>query len=93
MILEAICNGSFYPFEDVNPRDPEYLDAHHKMCDILEILSHKLSSEDYTLVQSLLSTSSNAQCIECEAYFKLGFSAGLALQQEAQTQLRYLQEE
>ncbi len=42
MILEAICNGSFYPFEDVNPRDPEYLDAHHRMCDILEILSQKL---------------------------------------------------
>lgn len=93
MILEAICNGSFYPFEDFNPRDPDYIATHHKICDILEKLSHNLSNEDYQLVQELISSYGIAQCVEYEAYFKFGFSAGLTLQREAQAQLRYLQEE
>ena len=93
MILEAICNGDLCPIEHINPKNPEYIAAHHEICDILETLSHNLPNEDYQLVQNLISTYGIAQCIECEAYFKLGFSAGLTLQQEAQSQLQYLQKE
>lgn len=87
MILEAICNGELCPIEHINLKDPDYIAAHHEICGILEKLSHKLPTEDYQLVQELISSYSIAQCIECEAYFKLGFSTGLALQQEAHSQL------
>lgn len=93
MILEAICNGELCPIEHINPKDPDYIAAHHEICDILEKLSHNLPNEDYQLVQSLISSYGIAQCVECEAYFKFGFSVGITLQQEVQEQLQYLQEE
>ena len=93
MILESLFYGNFSPAEQVYPEDPEYREALKSIEALLQQLSQKLPPEDYRLVESILSLYVTAQCIEDEAHFKLGFSAGLTLQQEAQSQLQYLQKE
>ena len=93
MILESIFCGSFCPAEQVYPEDPEYREELKNIESLLQQLSRKLSPEDYQIVETILSHYSTAESIECEAYFKFGFSAGLTLQQEAQSQLQYLQKE
>ncbi len=93
MILESIFCGSFCPAEQVYPENPEYREALKTIEALLQQLSRRLSPEDYQVVEAILSHYGTAESIECEAHFKFGFSAGLALQQEAQAQLRYLQEE
>ena len=93
MILESIFSGTFSPAEQVCPEDPEYREALKSMESLLQQLSRKLPPEDYQTVECILSHYSTAESIECEAHFKFGFSAGLTLQQEAQSQLQYLQKE
>ena len=93
MILESIFCGSFCPAEQVYPEDPEYRDALKRIEALMQQLSKELSPEDYQMVESILSHYGTAASIECEAHFKFGFSADLALQQDAQSQLQYLQKE
>ncbi len=85
--------GDFAPVEQVYPEDSEYREALKSIESLMQQLSQKLSPEDYQTVETILSHYGTAESIECEAYFKFGFSAGLTLQQEAQSQLQYLQEE
>lgn len=55
----------------------------------MEQLSHRLSKEDYALVEELRAQNNAiAQCEESESHFKYGFSAGLIVQQEAHEQLQ-----
>ena len=49
----------------------------------MDRLAEKLSKEDYNLVEELQDQASIAQCEENECHFKIGFSAGLLVQQEA----------
>ena len=49
----------------------------------MDQLAQRLTKEDYDLVETLLDQSSIAQCEESECHFKVGFSAGLLVQQEA----------
>ena len=91
MILESIFYGNFSPVEQVCPDSPEYKKATQSVVTILDQLSQKLSKEDFDTVQDLLSQASTVHCLESEECFKLGFSAGLILQQESQTQLQILE--
>ena len=52
MILEAMYNGEFYPCETVVPTSPEYRKAIQTCAALMEQLSHRLSKEDYALVES-----------------------------------------
>ena len=54
----------------------------------MEQLSHRLSKEDYALVEELRAQNAIAQCEASESHFKYGFSAGLIVQQEAHEQLQ-----
>ena len=88
MILEAIYNGNFYPSETVVPKSEKYRNA-LKACEkIMDRLTEKLSKEDYDLVEELQDQASIAQCEENECHFKVGFSTGLLVQQEAVEQVK-----
>ena len=88
MILEAIYNGNFYPSETVVPKSEKYRNA-LKACEkIMDRLTEKLSKEDYDLVEELQDQASIAQGEESEYHFKVGFSAGLLVQQEAVEQVK-----
>ena len=93
MILGSLFYGNFSPVEQVYPENPEYREALKSVEVLMQQLSRKLPPEDYQTVECILSHYSTAESIECEAHFKFGFSAGLTLQQEAQSQLQYLQKE
>ena len=88
MILEAIYNGDFYPSETVVPRSEKYRNALRACEKIMDQLAQRLTKEDYDLVETLLDQSSIAQCEENECCFKVGFSAGLLVQQEAVEQIK-----
>ena len=77
MILEAIYNGDFYPSETVVPKSEKYRNALRACEKIMD-----------QLVETLLDQSSIAQCEESECHFKVGFSAGLLVQQEAEKQIQ-----
>lgn len=78
------------PTEDIYPEDPEYKKANDDVCDLMELLRQKLPPEHYTVVEKLLDRNGTMHCLENEAYFKLGLSAGLQIQREAMQQLAYL---
>ena len=60
-----------------------------KACEkIMDRLAEKLSKEDYDLVEELQDQASIAQGEENECHFKVGFSAGLLVQQEAVEQVK-----
>ena len=88
MILEAIYNGDFYPSETVVPKSEKYRNALRACEKIMDQLAQRLTKEDYDLVETLLDQSSIAQCEESECRFKVGFSAGLLLQQEVEEQVK-----
>ena len=88
MILEAIYNGDFYPSETVVPKSEKYRNALRACEKIMDQLAQRLTKEDYDLVETLLDQSSIAQCEENECHFKVGFSAGLLVQQEAEKQIQ-----
>ena len=88
MILEAIFNGEFYPSETVMPKSEKYRNALRACEKIMDQLAERLTKEDYDLVETLLDQSSIAQCEESECHFKVGFSAGLLVQQEAWEQVK-----
>ena len=88
MILEAIFNGEFYPSETVMPKSEKYRKALRSCEKIMDQLAERLTKEDYDLVETLLDQSSIAQCEESECHFKVGFSAGLLVQQEAVEQVK-----
>ena len=90
MILEAIFNGEFYPSETVIPKSEKYRKALRACEKIMDQLAQRLTKEDYYLVETLLDQSSIAQCEESECHFKVGFSAGLLVQQEAIEQLKIM---
>lgn len=54
----------------------------------MDQLAQRLTKEDYDLMETLLDQSSIAQCEESECHFKVGFSAGLLVQQEAVEQIK-----
>ena len=88
MILEAIYNGDFYPSETVVPKSEKYRNALRACEKIMDQLAQRLTKEDYDLGETLLDQSSIAQCEESECHFKVGFSAGLLVQQEAEKQIQ-----
>ena len=88
MILETIYSGDFYPSETAVPKSEKYRNA-LKACEkIMDRLAEKLSKEDYDLVEQLQDQVSIAQSEENERHFKVGFSAGLLVQQEAVEQVK-----
>ena len=93
MILESLFYGNFSPVEQVYSEDPEYRKALKSIEVLMQRLYKNLSPEDYQTVEEILSHYGTAESIECEAHFKFGFSTGLTLQQEAKSQLQYLEKE
>ena len=91
MVLESICRGNFSPPDFMNPNDPEYRERNGEVCSLLKTLQSQLSEAQYRLVDKLVAKIYSAQSIECESYFKLGFSAGLELQREAAECLKCLE--
>ena len=74
-------------FLDV-PKSEKYRNA-LKACEkIMDRLAERLSKEDYDLVEELQDQVSIAQSEENECHFKVGFSAGLLVQQEAVEQVK-----
>ena len=88
MILEAIYNGDFYSSETVVPRSEKYRNALRACEKIMDQLAQRLTKEDYDQVETLLDQSSIAQSEESQSHFKVGFSAGLLVQQEAVEQIK-----
>ena len=82
MILEALCRGNISPMEQIYPTDPDYKKETDAVCRLLEALSQKLSEEDYGIVKEILAHSGTAQCLEDEAYFRLGYALGVAVERE-----------
>ncbi len=91
MILEAICRGNFLPTEDIYPEDPGYKKANEDVCNLIKQLRQELPPEHYAMVEKLMDRDGTLNCLENEAYFKLGLSAGLQIQKEAREQLKYLE--
>ena len=56
-------------------------------------LEERLTKEDYDLVEALQNQASIAQSEENECHFKVGFSAGLLVQQEAVEQVKNINDE
>ena len=88
MSLESIYNGDFYPSETFGPKSQKYRNALRACEKIMDQLAQRLTKEDYDLMETLLDQSSIAQCEESECHFKVGFSAGLLVQQEAVEQIK-----
>lgn len=87
MILESMFRGDFAPVEQVYPEESEYREALKSIEALMQLLSQKLSPEDYQMVETILAHYGTAESIECEAHFKFGFSAGLTLQKEVQSHI------
>ena len=88
MILEAIWHGNFTPADLINTMEPEYRKASLKVCSMLEELKKQLNESDYQKVELLTETIYSAECLECQAYFEIGFSTGMRLEREISEQLK-----
>lgn len=84
MILEVLCRGNYSPPDLINPSDPAYWEANHQVGQMMDILQSQLSEPHYKLVEQLVDKIYSAQRFECEAYFKLGFASGMAVERETQ---------
>ena len=84
MILEALCRGNYIPPDLVTPSDPAYWELNHQVGQMMESLRSQLSGPHYALVEQIMDKVYNAQCIESEAYYKLGFATGMAIERETQ---------
>ncbi len=88
MILESLCRGNYSPPDLISPTDPDYWEANKQIGHLMELLKSQLSEPHYTLMEQLVDKVYSAQCIECESYFKIGFTTGMALEREVQEELR-----
>ena len=82
MILDAIFSGDFSIENFSRPTDPEY----QKLCEEISNLMDSLEQQDSqqaAAIKELLSKVYDAHYLETARIFKLGFAAGLTLQQEA----------
>ena len=78
MILEAIYNGDFYPSETVVPKSEKYRNALRACEKIMDQLAQRLS---WISPPSLSARRASATS-------RVGFSAGLLVQQEAVEQIK-----
>lgn len=90
MVLEAIFRGNFSPAEQAYPTDPEYQKLNLEVCNLCDQLSQELSPANQKILNKLITMIYNAQCIESESCFMLGFAAGMEVQREATKQLECL---
>ncbi len=88
MILEALCRGNYSPPDLITPSDPDYWETNQQVGQIMDLLKAQLSEPHYKLVEQLVDTIYRVQCFECEAYYKLGFTTGMALEREVQEGLQ-----
>ncbi len=88
MILEALCRGNYSPPDLITPSDPDYWEANHQVGQMMDLLKSQLREPHYKFVEQLVDTIYRAQCFECESYFKLGFTTGMALEREVQELLK-----
>ena len=82
MILKAIWHGNFTPADLINTMEPEYRKTNLRVCSMLEDLKKQLDESNYQKVESLAEAIYSAECLECQAYFEIGFSTGMALHRE-----------
>ena len=82
MLLDSIFKGDFSVDEFSRPKDPEYQEVRHQISTLMDCLEKELSTDHTNLVKELLGKLSEAQYVETCHFFKIGFSAGLLLQQE-----------
>ena len=88
MILEALCQGNYSPPDLITPSAPDYWETNRQVGQIMDLLKSQLNDSHYKLVEQLLDKVYNAQCFECEAYYKLGFATGMAIERETQQLLK-----
>ena len=82
MILESIFSGDFSIETFSRPSDPEY----QKLCKEISALLDTIEQQDpqqADIVKELLSKVYDAQYLEDIHMFKIGFAAGMTVQQEA----------
>lgn len=84
MILKELCRGNYSPPDLITPSDPVYWDLNHQVGQTMDLLRSQLSEPHYKLVEQLMDTIYKAQCFECESYYKLGFTTGMAIERETQ---------
>ena len=84
MILEALCRGNYIPPDLITPTDSDYWEINHQVGQTMDLLRTQLSEANYTLVEQLVDKIYKAHCFECEAYYKLGFATGMAIERETQ---------
>ena len=82
MILESIFSGDFSIETFSRPADPEYQKLTKEISVLLDTIEQQDSQHAET-VKELLSKIYDAQYLEATHMFKIGFTTGLALQQEA----------
>lgn len=90
MILEAIWHGNFTPEDLIDTMDPGYRKASQKVCSLMDELKNDLPEESYRKVEQLASAIYSAECLECQAYFEIGFAAGIELEREIRGKLKCL---
>lgn len=52
-VIDMLYNGDIIPWEDIVPKDPEYIPIGHKVCTLFEQITQKLADEDKELVTEL----------------------------------------
>ena len=87
MILEAIFSGDFSIETFSRPEDPEYQKLCKEISDLLDTIEQQ-DPHQAEIVKELLSKVYDAQYLEAIHMFKIGFSAGMTLQQEVGKLLR-----
>ena len=91
MILEAIWHGNFTPEDLIDPMEQGYRKARQKVCNLMDELKKEIPDESYRKVEQLASAIYSAECMECQAYFEIGFAAGIELEWEIREKLECLE--
>ena len=87
MILESIFSGDFSIETFSRPADPEYQKLCKEISDLLDAIEQQDPQHAET-IKELLSKVYDAQYLEAIHMFKIGFAAGMTLQQETCNMLR-----
>ena len=87
MILDSIFNGDFSIEEFSRPQNSEYQELCSEISNIIDGIE-KQDTQHTEIVKNLLSKIYESHYIETCQIFKIGFAAGLTLQQEAYNLLK-----
>ena len=88
MLLDSIFKGDFSIEEFSRPTDPKYQELSKEISMMIDTIESQQNPQQADAVKELLIKVYEAQYIEAGRIFKIGFAAGLTLQQEAAELMR-----